>query len=367
MNDYPFFVGITIARGAKAYYFGTDIEDLSVGELVVVDTSNGMEMGTVATNLMSTDDYRSSLLLKPVLRRANKTDLANHQYNKRQEKIALEIAAKEIERLGLGMNLIDANYTLDGSKITITYTADARVDFRELLRILAPELHARIELRQIAPRDKAKIVGGLGVCGLPLCCATFLSEFEGIAITRAKNQMLALNTQKLSGQCGKLMCCLAYEDDLYTEAKKDFPRIGTVVHMGSIEYTVDSYNILSRTVKLTSPTDVTFVSLEDYGYIAKGRIPPKKEEKPVQISPKENEFSMDAIPVNEDRRPKENPNNNRDNRQNNNNNNRRDNRNNQNQGNRDNRNNNNNNGGNRHFRHRHHHYHGGNGNNNGQR
>ena len=241
MDEPSYFVGVKFSGTSKSYYFSTDMDDLKIGDLVVVETVSGMEMGTISTNLMDTATYHNNLVLKPILRKPTQADLDDYAFNQNESKKALRIAEKQIKELGLDMNLIDANYTLDGSRVTITYTADARVDFRELLKILAPQLHCRIELRQIAPRDKAKMIGGLGTCGLPLCCSTFLDQFDGISISRAKNQMLTLNIPKLSGACGKLICCLLYEDDMYTEAKKDFPRLGTVVHMDDGDYTVSGF------------------------------------------------------------------------------------------------------------------------------
>ena len=162
------------------------------------------------------------------------------------------------------MNLISCEYTLDKSKVIFSYLADDRVDFRELLKVLASRLRTRIELRQIGSRDKAKMIGGLGVCGLPLCCSTFLNEFDGISINRAKNQMLAINIPKLSGQCGKLICCLKYEDDAYTEERKAFPELGTRYFIDKVEYTVTSINILSRVVKIENEEDIKFLPLEDF-------------------------------------------------------------------------------------------------------
>ena len=162
------------------------------------------------------------------------------------------------------MNLISCEYTLDKSKVLFSYLADDRVDFRELLKVLASKLHTRIELRQIGSRDKAKMIGGLGSCGLPLCCSTFLNEFDGISINRAKNQMLAINIPKLSGQCGKLICCLKYEDDCYTEERKKYPELGSKFFIDKVEYTVTNVNILSSVVKIENEDDVKFLSLEDF-------------------------------------------------------------------------------------------------------
>ena len=177
--------------------------------------------------------------------------------------------------------MIDAVYTLDGEKVTITYTSpEKRVDFRELLHMLAPELGCRVELRQIANRDKAKMIGGIGICGLPLCCSTFLNSFEGISIQRAKNQMLTINIPKLSGPCDKLICCLLYEDDAYTEAKKEFPRHGEVIHTPEGYYSVDSFNVLSKNVRLVNATrdDYRTYPLEDIRAMQRGTYKKKEED-----------------------------------------------------------------------------------------
>jgi cell fate regulator YaaT (PSP1 superfamily) len=273
-----YYVGVHLDGAAKSYYFSTDDESLKVGEQVVVETINGSELGRITRAPSDLSSYHNQTALKPVLRRASEEDLDDYYTNLSNEEPTLEITEKEVKRLGLGMNLLEAHYNLEGSKVTITYTSDGRVDFRELLRILAPQLHCRIELHQIAARDKAKMIGGIGICGLPLCCSTFLNQFDGISISRAKNQMLTLNIPKLSGHCGKLICCLLYEDDLYTEAKKDYPAIGHEVKIGETTYKVDGFNILSRTVKLTSPLETKVMTLEDYNNIGK-----KKPERPINL------------------------------------------------------------------------------------
>lgn len=274
---YKYFVAVKFDGTLKPYYFSTNIEDLKQGDKVVVETISGLELGTVASPLMSTAAYESDLVLKPILRKPTKEDLSDYKAGLKDAKMALDLTRNEVEKLGLGMNLIDAYFTLDGSKVTITYTADDRVDFRDLLKILAPTLGCRVELRQIAPRDKAKMVGGMGLCGLPLCCSTFLNQFDRIQISRAKNQMLSLNTAKLSGACGMLMCCLLFEDDMYTEAKRDFPAIKTVVHVNKEDYTVQGFNILSRTVKLSDKDgNISFVTLEEFNKMAKPDRPERK-------------------------------------------------------------------------------------------
>lgn len=264
MNNYQYFAGVSFTGTGKAYFFGTNDETLKLGDKVVVETISGLEMGEITVASKPTSVYKSDLELKPIVRRPTEADFQDYEMGKTEAVIALKITQKEVNKLGLPMRLLEANYTLDGSKVTITYTADNRVDFRELLRILAPQLKCRIELHQLAPRDKAKMVGGMGICGLPLCCATFLNQFDGIAISKAKNQMLTLNIPKLSGQCGKLICCLNYEDDLYTEARKRFPKPGTQLKLDGQDYVVDSFNILSQSIKLNSELDVRYMTLEEY-------------------------------------------------------------------------------------------------------
>ena len=259
---YNYFVALRMNNSAKAYYFSTNIDTLKEGDYVVVETIRGLELGKVETPLQSIDKYKSNLELKPILRIANENDIEMHKENILLSKDAFDICAQEIKNLNLDMRLITSEYTLDRSKVLFSYLADDRVDFRELLKVLATRLHCRIELRQIGTRDKAKVVGGIGICGLPLCCSTFLNEFDGISINRAKNQMLSLNIPKLSGHCGKLICCLKYEDDAYTELKEGYPRIGTRITMNGEQFKITSMNVLTRQIKLENSENVVFVDLD---------------------------------------------------------------------------------------------------------
>ena len=261
--DITHYAGVKFSSSGKAYYFGTDIADLRIGEKVVAESIRGLQVGVVASEPIEIAKYSSSLELKPIVRRATSDDILLYEENQKRAKEAMRISMEEINKLGLEMRPIDAEYALDGSKLTIAYVADDRVDFRELLKVLAYRFRCRIELRQVGSRDKAKMVGGIGLCGLPLCCSTFLTIMEGISINRAKNQMLSLNIPKLSGHCGKLICCLLYEDDAYTELKKDFPAIGRLYQNGEVTYKVTGLNLLSRTVKLESPDGIIFVPLKD--------------------------------------------------------------------------------------------------------
>ena len=263
-NEYTHFVGVKFSNTPRAYFFGVKNIELQLNDTVVVETVRGTELGTVAIEAISIDKYSNGLLLKPILRKATDTDIKLAEINQKDAIFAMDICQNEVKKLNLDMNLISCEYTLDKSKVLFSYLADDRVDFRELLKVLASKLHTRIELRQIGSRDKAKMIGGLGVCGLPLCCSTFLNEFDGISINRAKNQMLAINIPKLSGQCGKLICCLKYEDDAYTEERKAFPELGSRFFIDKTEYTVTSINILSRVVKIENEDDIKFLPLEDF-------------------------------------------------------------------------------------------------------
>ena len=258
------YVGIKFSNSGKAYYFGTDIPDLKIGQKVVAESIRGLQLGEVATPVYDISSYKSSLELKPMARVATDDDILLGEANKKRAKQAIKDTLVEIEKLGLEMNPIDAEFALDGSKVTITYIADERVDFRELLKVLASKFRCRIELRQVGPRDRAKMVGGIGLCGLPLCCKRFSAESESVSINRAKNQMLSLNIPKLSGHCGKLICCLLYEDDAYTDLKKDFPPLGTLYERddGKV-WKVVSYNVFSKHVKMTCEEDFEFVPLDE--------------------------------------------------------------------------------------------------------
>ena len=276
---YEGFVGVKFFSTPRAYFFGYKEMQLELGDKVVVETSRGIELGTIAIAPISIDKYKSTLGLKPIIRKATDVDIKMYEINEKDAVFAMDICRSEVQRLGLNMNLISCEYTLDKTKVLFSYVADDRVDFRELLKVLASRLHTRIELRQIGPRDKAKMVGGLGICGLPLCCSTFLSEFDGISINRAKNQMLAINIPKLSGQCGKLICCLKYEDDMYSEQRGNFPELGSKLMLDNVEYTVTSVNILSGVIKIENEEDVKFMPYEDLKKQIKPRKPKRDEKK----------------------------------------------------------------------------------------
>lgn len=274
---YTHFVGVKFHYSTHAYFFGYKDLDIKVGDKVVVETTHGPELGEIAFDPIPIDQYRSALELKPITRKALDVDVKLSEINIKDAEIALDFCKNEVKRMNMDMNLISCEYTLDKSKVIFSYVADERVDFRELLKVLASKLHTRIELRQVGSRDKAKLIGGIGLCGLPLCCATFLNEFDGISINRAKNQMLAINIPKLSGHCGKLLCCLKYEDDAYTDAKKEFPPIGFKVFIDKVEYEVTAINVVSKMVKIDNEDDSKFLSLDEFKKQTHFRPRPREE------------------------------------------------------------------------------------------
>ena len=278
-NKYDHYVGVKFSFTSHAYFFGVKDIPLAKGDKVVVETVHGPELGEVAVEPIDIEKYKSELDLKPILRKATNVDVKLHDINLKDAQFAMEICKNEVKNANLNMYLISCEYTLDKSKVIFSYVADERVDFRELLKALASKLHTRIELRQIGARDKAKLIGGVGLCGLPLCCSTFLNEFDGISINRAKNQMLAINIPKLSGQCGKLMCCLKFEDDAYTDLKKGFPEIGTKVFIDKVQYEVTSINVISKVIKVDNEEDTKFLDFEEFKKQTHWKFRPNKNEK----------------------------------------------------------------------------------------
>lgn len=246
----------------KSYYFSTNL-DLHKGDKVVVETIRGLELGELITELKDLSEFNLDTELKKVKRKANRADIDVHAFNKAKASKSLEICKDIVKEYDLDMHLVSCEYTLDASKVIFMYTSESRVDFRELLKELASVFKCRIELRQIGPRDKSKIVGGLGSCGLPLCCASFLGEFDGVSINMAKNQMLAINIDKISGSCGRLLCCLKYEDDTYSEEKKRFPKIGSRVKYDNKVVKVVGLNVISDLVKIDYDGNVSFVPLKE--------------------------------------------------------------------------------------------------------
>lgn len=278
----------------KYYYFSTDL-DVHKGDKVVVETVRGLELGELIADLTDLSEFKLDNELKRIKRVANRADIEVYNINKIKAKKSYEICKEIIAESKLDMHLINCEYTLDASKVIFMYTSDERVDFRELLKKLASVFKCRIELRQVGPRDKAKIVGGIGNCGLPLCCNSFLGEFDGVSINMAKNQLLAINIDKISGVCGRLLCCLKYEDEAYKEVKKKFPKIGSFIHYEDKQCKVVGLNVISDLVKIDCEGSILFIPLEeiDKKVIKKERrdeAPAKKEkkhDKPRQKKPKQ--------------------------------------------------------------------------------
>ena len=253
---------VKFKSAGKVYYFSTDI-DLEKGDYVVVETARGVELGEISQSLKSIEEFNLDTELKKITRRATKKDVEAYLKNLEDAKEALVTCRDIVARYDVDMQLTNCEFTLDKAKVIFMYTSDVRVDFRELLKELATVFRCRIELRQIGPRDKSKIVGGLGSCGLPLCCSSFLGEFDGVSINMAKNQMLAINIDKISGSCGRLLCCLKYEDDTYTKEKQRFPKIGSKVKYDNKIVKVTGLNVISDLVKIEHDGNISFVSLDE--------------------------------------------------------------------------------------------------------
>lgn len=246
----------------KSYFFSTDL-DVHKGDKVVVETIRGLELGELISELKDISEFNLDTELKRVKRRANRADLDLFEFNKTKAMKSLEICKTIVNEYKLDMHLVNCEYTLDASKVIFMYTSESRVDFRELLKELASVFKCRIELRQIGPRDKSKIVGGIGSCGLPLCCSSFLGEFDGVTINMAKNQMLAINIEKISGACGRLMCCLKYEDEIYSLEKERFPKIGSRVKYQDKDVKVTGLNVINDLVKIETNNGIVFVGLDE--------------------------------------------------------------------------------------------------------
>lgn len=243
-------VGVRFKENGKVYYFDPDSKNYSRGDNVIVETVRGIECGQVAAGNNTVSDEEIIHPLKKVIRPANKEDLKTLEINRRKEAEAFEFCEKKVEELGLLMKLVEVECTFDGSKILFYFTADDRVDFRELVKILASQYRTRIEMRQIGVRDVSKMLGGLGICGRPFCCSQFLDDFHPVSIKMAKEQGLSLNPTKISGTCGRLLCCLKYEQDSYEYLNKITPRVGSVVETKEGRGTVTESNLLTGKLKV---------------------------------------------------------------------------------------------------------------------
>ena len=267
----PLVCGIKFRGTGKVYFFAPgDLTDLRIDDHVIVETARGREMGQVAAEIHEVDEADIVGQLKPIVRRATTSDLLDGQRYQRQEAEAVEKCKEQVDRFGLPMKVVSAEYSYDGSRLTFFFTSEQRVDFRELVRELARIFRVRIELRQIGVRDEAKSVGGIGKCGRPICCATWLNDFCPVSIRMAKQQDLPLSPMEISGLCGRLLCCLGYENDYYQSVKGRFPKVGKVVATPLGQAKVIGVSALRETVRLLfedgSTTELTADELA-------GRVP----------------------------------------------------------------------------------------------
>lgn len=300
-------VGVRFRNAGKLYYFDPGQLWPEAGNGVIVETSRGVEYGEVVTGVKQVDDEEITQQLKPVIRIASKEDVAHEMLNRSKEKEAQELCQKKVDEHKLQMKLVGCEYTFDNSKILFYFTSDKRVDFRALVKDLASIFRTRIELRQIGVRDEAKMLGGLGLCGRPLCCAQFLGDFEPVSIKMAKEQSLSLNPTKISGVCGRLMCCLKYEEDHYEATRKRMPRVGAEVLTADGRGTVVDLNILKETVCVRIPkgdgSEQNYYPLADVkrlrkdGTVIMNESPAEAEPEQTNEGSKENDDTRDEIPV----------------------------------------------------------------------
>lgn len=242
-------VGVRFKKAGKIYYFDPETTEYSYGQNVIVETSRGMEFGMVVIPNRDVNDDEIIPPLKPVTRLATAEDIEKNRQNKEKEKEAFDVCIEKIKKHGLEMRLIATELTFDNNKLIFYFTADGRIDFRELVKDLAAVYRTRIELRQIGVRDEAKYINGIGICGRTLCCATFLGDFHPVSIKMAKDQGLSLNPSKISGVCGRLMCCLKYEQDTYEELLKGLPKEGDIIDTPEGQGEVLAVNVLKQVIK----------------------------------------------------------------------------------------------------------------------
>lgn len=250
-------VGVRFREAGKVYYFDPAGLEIKRDDHVIVETARGLEYGTVVLGVSEVDDDKIIPPLKSVIRLATKADDEREANNRRKEIEALPICKEKIEKRNLPMKLINAEYTFDNNKILFYYFSDGRVDFRELVKDLAAVFHTRIEMRQVGVRDEAKLRGGIGICGRPLCCNTYMADFQPVSIKMAKEQNLSLNATKISGVCGRLMCCLKNEEETYEELNRNLPNVGddVTINADGRKGVVSSVNVLRQIVKVIVEED----------------------------------------------------------------------------------------------------------------
>ena len=280
-------IGVRFRRAGKVYFFSPGKLEIHHGDNVIVETARGGEFGNVVTGPREGEEERISQPLKSVIRIANKDDYRREEKNREKEKEAFSICQEKIRKHGLEMKLIDAEYTFDNNKVLFYFTADGRIDFRELVKDLASVFRTRIELRQIGVRDETKIRGGIGICGRELCCHTYLTEFAPVSIKMAKEQNLSLNPSKISGVCGRLMCCLTNEEQNYEELNSRLPAVGdTVTTPEKLKGDVQAVNVLRQLVKVVVTLDNDEKEVREYK-AAELRFKPRRKKKDTKISREE--------------------------------------------------------------------------------
>lgn len=277
-SKFEYFVTVNFKNQTKPYYFGLNDKFVGYGDHIVVDTARGLELVEVISNPEPATEVPGNFELKPVIRKATEKDMEDYKKSLVLADKALAAISRFIKELGLKMNPITAEYTLDHNKVLIVYLAEERVDFRELLKRLNAELRVRIELRQIGERDKAKMISGLATCGMETCCSRFMKDFDMISINMAKNQNLALNISKLSGLCGKFKCCLKHEDKMYTEMKKEWPEVNSKIRYKGEEYYLNAMNYIAEEAKLMNKEETIYVPFEEAfaDHLRRERIKNKK-------------------------------------------------------------------------------------------
>lgn len=276
-------IGVRFRPTGKIYFFAPGDRDIQAGEHVIVETARGIEFGQVVLAAREVADDKVIQPLKPVIRMATKEDEEIERRNKEKEKEAFKICLEKIKKRQLEMKLIDAEYTFDNNKVLFYFTADGRIDFRELVKDLAAVFKTRIELRQVGVRDETKIVGGIGICGRPLCCHSYLSEFIPVSIKMAKEQNLSLNPTKISGVCGRLMCCLKYEEETYQVLNNKLPNVGDYVTTDDgFKGEVHSVSVLRQLVKVVVTINNDEKEIREYK-VSQLRFKPRRKKEKVQV------------------------------------------------------------------------------------
>ncbi len=280
-------IGVRFRQAGKIYFFAPGKLHINQGDKVIVETARGVEFGSVVTGPKDVPDEEIMQPLKSVIRVATEEDKRTEERNREKEKEAFNICLEKIRKHNLEMKLINAEYTFDNNKVLFYFTADGRIDFRELVKDLAAVFRTRIELRQIGVRDETKIRGGIGICGRPLCCNTYLSEFAPVSIKMAKEQNLSLNPTKISGVCGRLMCCLTNEEETYEELNSRLPGIGDYVTTNDgLRGEVQSVSVLRQLVKVVVTLEDDEKEIREYK-VSELRFKPKRKKNDIKLSKEE--------------------------------------------------------------------------------